>query len=171
MKFLGTIINIKEDGALALIEFPENLSGLRLPAECFIGFSQSTASPFIIEEYEATKRRLYIRLKQIKSKERAAQFEEMGVFIKPEFLVFDNNEGEFISDLIGCSVIDVDTKKKVGKLTEILKMPANDVWIVDTAQGELPLPAIKEVIKDIDIEKKEIFIKMIDGLSDLIEEK
>jgi 16S rRNA processing protein RimM len=169
MKFLGTIISIKEDGTLALIEFPENLLGLKLPAECSVGFSQSTASNFTIEQCELTKKRLYIRLKQIKTKGRGEQFKEMGVFIAPELLIFDNDEGEFISDLIGCQVIDVDLDRSVGILTEILKMPANDVWIVDTGAGELPLPAIKDVIREIDIDNGKIYIKMIEGLSDLIE--
>jgi 16S rRNA processing protein RimM len=169
MKFLGTIIRINEDGKLTLTDIPGELTGLFLPAEVLIGYSQQTASPYTIEDYELKSKRLIVNIKQINSYQRAKQFIENGIFIEPDLLQFENDEGHFVSDLVGCSVIDTETKETIGTLIDVYTMPANDVWIVQTAEGELPLPAVKEVIKDIDLAKKIIKVKMIDGLRDLIE--
>ena len=46
-------------------------------------------------------------------------------------------------------------------------MPANDVWVVKTAQGDVPLPVIDDVIKKVDIAKKQIEVFLIEGLMEL----
>jgi 16S rRNA processing protein RimM len=169
MKFLGTIIKINENGSLSLTDIPGGLSGLSIPADVLIGYSQQTAKPFTILDFELTKKRLIVKIKQINSYERAKQYIENGIFIEPDLLQFENDDGNFISDLLNCSVIDIDTEEIIGTLSDVYTMPANDVWIVKTDEGELPLPAVKEVIKDVNVEKGLIYIKMIDGLKDLIE--
>jgi ribosomal 30S subunit maturation factor RimM len=47
-------------------------------------------------------------------------------------------------------------------------MPANDVWVMKTEQGEIPLPVIDDVIISTDISKKTITVYMMDGLLDLV---
>jgi len=54
------------------------------------------------------------------------------------------------------------------RIKDVLNLPANDVWLVETEKGELPLPYIKDVVKRVDIENKRIEINLIDGLTDLI---
>ena len=48
-----------------------------------------------------------------------------------------------------------------------MELPANDVWVMRTDKAEIPLPVIDDVIKSVDIEKKEIRIELMDGLMDL----
>ncbi len=168
MKFLGTIIKCNDDGTLVLTDIPGELSGLSIPADVLIGYSEQTASAYVLESFEFRGKRLIVKLKQINSYGRAKQLIETGIFIEADLLIFENNEGHFVSDLVDCTVIDVDTNEIIGKLIDVYTMPANDVWIVKTNEGELPLPAVKEVIRDVDLEERKIFIKMIDGLKDLI---
>jgi 16S rRNA processing protein RimM len=53
----------------------------------------------------------------------------------------------------------------VGKLSEILDMPANDVYVVHSAEGaEFLIPAVAEVVKDIDTARGVIVIDPLDGM-------
>ena len=72
-----------------------------------------------------------------------------------------------ISDLIGCKVINLDGET-VGKLNDIFQTGANDVYEVLTDENKkLLLPAVKEVVREIDIEKKEIRVKLLEGLDEI----
>jgi 16S rRNA processing protein RimM len=74
-------------------------------------------------------------------------------------------EGEYyFHELIGLSVND-EEGKALGELTEIIQTGANDVYVVtDASGGELLLPAIPDVIKDIDLVSKSIKVHILPGL-------
>lgn len=50
-------------------------------------------------------------------------------------------------------------------MVDVLSTGSNDVYVVRTAEGkEILLPAIKDVIKEIDIQNKKIIVNLMDGL-------
>ncbi|MBQ9832261.1 MAG: 16S rRNA processing protein RimM [Clostridia bacterium] len=62
-------------------------------------------------------------------------------------------EGEyFIVDLIGCRVVDTDGNDH-GKLTDVFSTGANDVYEIK-GERKLLLPALKKVLKTVDIDNK-----------------
>ena len=67
----------------------------------------------------------------------------------------------YIKDLIGFEVI-TDEGKVLGKLDDIFNTGANDIYQV----GEILLPGIDEVIKEIDTDNKKITVHIIKGLLD-----
>jgi 16S rRNA processing protein RimM len=75
-------------------------------------------------------------------------------------------DGEYYHHaLLGLSVVDTSTHATVGVLVEILYTGANDVFVVQPDQGpEILLPAIESVIQEIDLQAREIRVKMIPGL-------
>ena len=70
----------------------------------------------------------------------------------------------YINDLIGLEVY-TDEEKLLGKIKDIYNTGANDIYTVETPEKkEILLPAIKEVIKKIDIENKKIIVHILKGL-------
>jgi len=68
--------------------------------------------------------------------------------------------------IIGLAVV-TKNGEPVGTLAEILETGANDVYLVRTPEGkEVLLPAIKSVIKKIDLPAKTITVDLIPGLVD-----
>ena len=66
------------------------------------------------------------------------------------------DEGEFYTfDIIGCEVFDGD--KFFGEVTEVLKTGSNDVFQVQ-GEREILIPALKSVVKKINVAEKKIFI-------------
>lgn len=64
----------------------------------------------------------------------------------------------FIVDLIGCRVED-EQGGLIGTLTDVLKPGANDVFAVDTENGELLIPVVDAFVTDINPEKRRITVK------------
>ena len=70
----------------------------------------------------------------------------------------------FIFEIIG---LEVYTKNNIflGKVENVISTGSNDVYIVKGKnKKELFIPAIHEVVKNVNLEKKRINIKMVDGL-------
>ena len=73
-------------------------------------------------------------------------------------------EGEvFIADLIGLPVIDADSGVEYGTVTDVMNTGASDIYVIKTPTGEAMMPAVKDFVKDIDLEKG-IFVKPIEGM-------
>lgn len=91
------------------------------------------------------------------------KFKGSDLLVKREDAI-ELEEGEyFIGDLIGCEVYD--DKKIYGRLKDVLLTGANDVYVVELAEGgELLIPVIEDCILDIDIVAKKIRVKLLKGL-------
>lgn len=81
----------------------------------------------------------------------------------------DLPEGEwFISELIGCDVIDAENSAVCyGTLTDVDPGAANDIWYVKTPdKGEVLIPAIKDVVIRCDVADNKVYIRPLRGLFD-----
>ena len=70
----------------------------------------------------------------------------------------------FIEELIGCQVIDADTEKVYGEITDVTSTGANDVYHIKTQSGEVLFPAVKEFIMETDVELGFVKVKPIKGM-------
>ena len=76
-------------------------------------------------------------------------------------------EGEYyIADILGADVVD-DEGNHIGKLSDVLKTGANDVYDVTMDNGkQLLLPVIPDCVLNRDIENRVITVHMMKGLTD-----
>ena len=71
----------------------------------------------------------------------------------------------FIDDLLGCDVVDADTDRVYGQLTNVDRPASQDIYTVtDWAVDEHMLPAVPEFVKNIDIDARKIFVTPIEGM-------
>ena len=67
-------------------------------------------------------------------------------------------------ELVGMTVV-TEEGDNVGTIKEVLKTGANDVYVVENGEGqEILLPAIRECILDVDVEKNVMTIHLMKGL-------
>lgn len=76
----------------------------------------------------------------------------------------------YISDLFGLQVY-TEEERHLGELVDIIETGSNDVYVIRKADREkdLLLPAIKQVIKVVDIESKKMTVHLLEGLEELCE--
>ncbi len=76
-------------------------------------------------------------------------------------------EGAYlIQDLIGCSVFDIDIGAFLGKIADVSKTGANDVWHIENDGREYLIPKIADIVKLVDINNEKVLIKPIKGIFD-----
>lgn len=89
------------------------------------------------------------------------------VTVSPEERV-ELPEGEYwIDSLIGLSVLDADSGEHLGKIEDVMSTGSNDVYQVMTPEGSRKMvPAIADVVAEIDLEGKVMRIHVMEGLWD-----
>lgn len=68
----------------------------------------------------------------------------------------------FIADLIGLPVYAEG--EEIGKLTDVLTGPANDVYIVK-GEKEYMIPAVSEFLEDVNVDGGYIKVKLLEGMA------
>jgi 16S rRNA processing protein RimM len=111
-------------------------------------------------------RGLLIGFKGIGTREEAGYFRNMFLSMASSDIP-DLPIGAYYSrDLLDLEVID-EKGRILGKLAEILATGANDVYVVKDATGhELLLPAISDVVKEVDLSAGTMKVKLLPGLMD-----
>ncbi|MEE0873094.1 MAG: ribosome maturation factor RimM [Ruminococcus sp.] len=73
----------------------------------------------------------------------------------------------FVQDLIGLAVIDADSGENYGKITDVLRTGANDVYEVTSPDGQkILVPVIDEVIPARNIDEGFVLLRPMKGLFD-----
>ena len=106
-----------------------------------------------------------LKLKGVENPEEAKNLVGSFLEIEKEKLLKLPEGRYFIFDIIGLKVITTE-EKEVGTVKEVISLPANDVWVVQGDQKEYDIPAIKEVVKKVDLERKVMIIEPKEGLLD-----
>lgn len=70
----------------------------------------------------------------------------------------------FVQDLIGLQVYDRRTQAVIGKLAEVLNLPAGDVYVIRDGERESMIPVNPVFIKETDLEKSLIYVETIKGM-------
>ena len=70
----------------------------------------------------------------------------------------------FIADLIGAEVRDAASGKVLGRLAEVLNLPANNVYVVRGGERDILIPAVPEFIAETNVDEGYIRVNMMEGL-------
>jgi 16S rRNA processing protein RimM len=103
--------------------------------------------------------RVIIRIEGVNSIEEALHYKGKYLEVPRADAVKLKKGSYFIADIIGCSVVD-EEGVFYGKVGDVLHTHSNDVYWIK-GKNELLIPAIKDVVLNIDIEKQEIVIKPV----------
>lgn len=139
-------------------DFPDRIKPGR---KVYIGEKHDT---FTIGSVRAHGNGLLIKLLGFDSPETAGRFRNQWMYVKSSE-VPPLPEGRYYKhELIGLTVT-TDAGEKLGVLKEVLETGANDVYVVVKEDGkEILLPAIPDVVLDVDMTDKVIKVHIIDGL-------
>ena len=69
----------------------------------------------------------------------------------------------YIADLIGMDVF-LEDGSLFGKIKDVMETGANDVYIVQTQEKEVLIPAIKDCIRQVDVKENKMVIHLLKGL-------
>lgn len=100
----------------------------------------------------------------VDDKAAAIRYRDSLVKVRKDSIPLEN--GEFFCDqLIGLTVVTTGGEV-IGKVRDIIGTGSNDVYAVRGTGREYLIPAIRDVVKEIDIEGDRILIEVMEGLLD-----
>jgi len=89
------------------------------------------------------------------------------VEISPEERYILEEGAYWVDDLIGLTVVDHSTGEVLGTVSDVMPAGENDLYTVRDEKGaDHFIPAVKEFIAGVDLDRREIRISLIEGLWD-----
>jgi 16S rRNA processing protein RimM len=148
-----------------LTDFPERFNGLR---DVTIGMAGGTRHPYQIERVRFASQFVYLRFVGVTSMEEAERLRGGEIQVSEEERVALPADHYYHDDLIGLDVFS-EAGQALGKLVSVLETGGggNDVYLVQQGEQEYLIPAMKSVVKKIDLTKKVMTICPMEGLLDL----
>jgi len=143
-----------------LTDFPERFGKLKK----VIISHNGAAREVLVEDARPHGSSYLLKLEGIDNREDAQEYRNALLQIEPS-QIYPLPEGYYYHfQLQGLSVYE-EKRGFLGELTEILATGANDVYVVKSAEyGEILLPAIKDVILEVDLKEKRMLVKLLPGL-------
>lgn len=107
--------------------------------------------------------RVILKLNDVDTVEDAVRLKNKYIRIPREEAVKLKKGQYFISDIKGCSVFD-EAETYLGKVYDIISTKNNDVyWVKQEGEEDLLIPALKDIVINIDIENNKIIIKSVEA--------
>jgi ribosomal 30S subunit maturation factor RimM len=133
-----------------------------------VGYSLSFALDYTLMRFRTSgSHGAVARLREVNSREQAREMKEYGLFVDEDDIRSKNEKIIFDDEMIGSVVTDIVSGEPIGKIIDTMELPANDIWIVDTPRGELPLPVTDEVIIENDSENERVAVRLPEGIWEL----
>lgn len=161
---IGQIVNtygIK--GFLKVVPYTDDITRFEDLKSIYIQ-TKNTLKTVIIEEVKYSKNLVLLKLKGIDDINAAEVYKNCYIKIERKDAVKLPEDSYFIVDLIGLNVY-TDDGMSLGNIIDVYPTGANDIYVVKDEKGkQVLLPAIGDVIKNVDIENKKMIVHLIEGL-------
>lgn len=118
---------------------------------------------FEVENVKTHKGFYIVKFKNYDSINDVLKFKDMDIYIDEDDLSDLGANEYYIKDLIGLDIYSLD--EKIGVLEDIYEYLANDIYVVRLNDGkEILIPAVDEFILEVNLDKKFIKVKLIEGM-------
>jgi 16S rRNA processing protein RimM len=116
-----------------------------------------------VERVNAAGRQLRLKLSGIDDRDAAGTLR--GAFLTvPESALGPAGEDRYYRyQLIGLRVVSTQGDE-IGEITDVFSTGSNDVFVTKTPRGEALIPAVDDVVQNIDLEAGTVTIEVIPGL-------
>jgi len=128
----------------------------------YIEKSSGQKDRFGLKKIDVSGKILFVELEDISNVESAQALVGCKVFL-PEDILEELPEGEYYwRDIIGLDVY-TEEGKCIGKIESVFPTGSNDVYVCK-GEREILLPAIAEVIRKIDVNRRVMTVRLLEGL-------
>jgi 16S rRNA processing protein RimM len=150
-------------GKIKIDYFGEDFSNFPLYREVFIEDRLGKFRAYEILEVISQPPRLILCLNGIEKAEEVQSLVGKEIFVNKEALP-DLPQGEYYwREILGMGV-ETAEGKRIGKVKEIFRTGAHDVYVLEGEKREILLPATEDVVQNVDLERRVIKVTWMKGL-------
>jgi len=161
---IGQIVNTSGlKGILKIKPFTDDIKKFSNLKTIYIK-TKSGLTEFKIEQVRYVKNMVMLKVAGIDTVEEAEKYRNLYIKILRDQEEELEEGSYYVVDILGCKV-NTDANQELGKIVDVFQTGSNDVYVVKDEQGkQILLPAIKQVIKNVDIKNKIITVHLLEGL-------
>ena len=151
------------EGFVVVQTMTDSPSRFRRLHAVYIGTNASTALVGTVEKSKIGPRGVRMKLAGVDDRTAAEHLVGSLLFVTERERVRLPKGHFFIHDVIGMKVVD-ETRGDVGTVSDVLKYPAHDVYVVALGDTSYMIPAVKEIVRHFDTTAKVLTVRLVDGL-------
>ena len=126
-------------------------------------YVDKTHWPIQVERARVHKNMVILKLKDITDVNGALALRNAILYIDRKDA--DLPEGSFfLADLMGMEVRDAKNGTVLGKIADVLTLPANNVYVVRGGEREWMIPAVPEFVAKVNIDEDYMLVNLMEGL-------
>ncbi len=159
---VGKIINTHGiKGQMKIYPLTDNVERFKKLETAYLGQEKLKVS---IDKVDFFKNLVILKFKEFDNINEVLKFKDSDLFIDDKDRVVLPENHFFIYDLLGIDVYDMEDKF-IGTIKDVIQGPSNDIYLIKSIDDkEFLIPAVKEFIKLVDIERKKMSIDPIEGM-------
>lgn len=152
-------------GDLVILPMTDNPARFKKLKNVFVGTTEASVRETSVSGVSVESRGVRLRLAVASDRTAAERLVGSLLFVDEKDAIRLPKGTYFIHDIIGLGAVD-ETGAAIGVVKDVLKYPANDVYVLEKDGREILLPAVKAFIKRIDVASGTLHVKLIDGMLD-----
>ena len=160
----GKIVSVQGiHGEVRVYPWCDDAQSLCLLEKVYLG---KTFTPVTVTKAYVAKNVAVMKLDGVDTVEAAQKLRDTVLYVDRDDIALEAG-AHFVVDLIGLEVRDADTEHVYGKVTQVLETGANDVYVIEDCHKKTYLmPAVREMVPEIDIEAGYMTVRPIPGIFD-----
>jgi len=160
---IGQIINTHGlRGEVKVYPLTDDISRFEKLKEAYVEENEGLVK-YKVESIKFLRSTVAVKLKGIDSEEAANKLRGSYIKVDRKSAVKLPKDSYFICDLIGLEVYD-EKGMLIGTVKDVLQTGSNDVYVIQSSGKDILIPALKDIVKKIDLENKKILVEMPEGL-------
>ncbi|MBW1721030.1 MAG: 16S rRNA processing protein RimM [Deltaproteobacteria bacterium] len=156
------------EGLMRIISYAESEGTFMKAGIIFLQSPSGEPHEFEFISIRPHKNAHLLRLKGVASREEAEKYKGWGIFIKKDTLKSLGNDEFYWHELIGLKVYS-NRGRFLGTLDHILPTGANDIYVVREEGKEILIPAIRDVVEEVNLAERKMIVSEMEGLLELNE--
>jgi len=155
-------------GLLRILSYARSAESFLTVGTVLLKSDKQELVEYKVSSLKAHKGVFLMKLDGLNSLRDAERYRGAEIFLKKDLLRREGDGDYFWFELIGLMVF-LSSGRCLGTLKEIIATGSNDIFVIKEGEKEYLIPAIQEVVEEIDLKNKRIIIHEVEGLLDLNE--
>ncbi|HVN49293.1 MAG TPA: ribosome maturation factor RimM [Bacteroidota bacterium] len=152
-------------GEIKLQLLTDDSERLKLLASVWIGKREQAVTEHKVLCLRQNVKQGVASVRGVETLEAAEALRDQFIFVSNHEIMQPNAGRYFVDDILGCAMVAQDGKQ-IGTIVDVLALPANDLWVVKNGKKEILIPAVKAIVKEVDVKQKRVVIDSPEGLID-----
>ena len=146
-----------------LTSIPSRFSSMK---RVLVGVTEAQVQMLTIREVCVENKGIRLCLADVNSRNDAEGLIGSFLFVREEDRVLPSPGSYYVDELIGLRVVD-EAGSNIGTVREVMKLPAQDIYVVEQNGKRIMIPAVREFVLRVDIQQGVMVVKLIEGLTEV----